>query len=904
MNKNSQAKQYIQQLKAKIQHLESEEISIEDVVEIECTIEAMKQNVFPEHEFDTRIFDDFRNPEEQLLLEKIIEKNPYAIGIADKHARIHRINKAFLELFGSAPPKEMSFFDDPTLLACEYAAEIEKAKQGIPAFIPELWYNPHKYFPEYPSKDVCVKSSIIPIHNDNDEISNYIVIHQDITEIKHAENALIQSEKKYKQIYENIQNVYYECNLNGIITEISPSSEISSGYKREELIGMNVLDIYSDVSQRADVLDILHREGVMKNYLIDINQKNGKKLKCLVNSRIVKDDAGIPTGIIGSLVDISERFRIEEALKESEEKFRDLFEKADDLICTLDFEGNITSVNSVAQEKLGWVWKTESERNILKYVTQESSNRIKEHIKMKLADYNDRSRYEVEAIAKNGQHFIFEVTSFLRRKNDKPCEIFGIARDITERKRIEEELSKTRERYQELFESTSDIIYTMDFQGNVTTINPAVEKVLGYKFDEISSWNMADYVSPETNKRATEFIYKKLAGNADHTTYEAEFLRKDGTYTVFEINSFLRFKDGKPSEVFGIARDISERKKMEEELKLSEEKYKMIFENAPLGIMIADNHGDVIEINPTLLQMLGSSSLEETKKINILKYPPLVKSGVVENFKQCMKNGESMCSEHEYISKWGKQLTSRVYTKPICNNDDIIQGFQVIIEDITEEKVAEKLLTNSVLEKEALLREVHHRVKNNMQIIISLINMQIMDIEEDRYKQKFMELQQRVRTMSIIHEDLYMSKDLAHVNFGNYIQRLTVNLKQIYHNADKVDLHFSLNDNSLEIDTAIPLGLVINELVSNSFKHAFPDEFIANKSVQKFSISVEFTADEKEYKVIVADNGIGFSIENINKEMETLGLSLVQILVSQLHGQYSHTNKQGTRYDIRIPFKQ
>lgn len=892
----------IENFKQEAEKLSTSHLSLSQIERLETLLSKIKNTV--EKKVEESNNDDFNSKQEQTLLEKIIENNPYAIGIADKNGRILRVNKSFYNLFTTMPPDNYSIFSNPVIKK-QFPEEIKKIKSGETSHIPELWFSASLFAENIPLKDLCVKTTIFPIKDDTDAITNYIILHQDITEIKNAERDLLEKEKKYRLIFENIQNIYFECNLEGIITEVSPSVENLSGYKKDELLGMNVSRIYADPAQRADILDTIFKDGFKKNYTVDFLDKNGEKKKCLTSCQLIINEAGIPTGISGSIVDINELHRMEEKLRQSEEKYRDLFEKANDLICTLDFDGTVTSVNPVAEFKLGYNLCKRKDCHISKFVTPESYELIKSHILKKLENIEINSRYEVEAVAKNGSHLFFEVSSFLRCKNNKPSEIFAIARDITERKKAEEELSKTRERYQELFKSTSDIVYTMDFQGNFTSVNPVVEKVLGYNFNELKKPNMADYISPATNKLAAENIQKKLRHEAENTTYEVEFIKKDGTYTTFEINSFLRYINGKPSEIFGIARDITERNRLTEILKRSEEKYRRIFENAPLGIMIADKEGNIIEINPALLQMLGSKSESETKKINILKFPLLVNSGVTENFMRCMETGEPLSSEHDYTSKWGKKLYSRVYTKPLPDATGIIKGFQSIIEDITEEKEAANLLTKSVQEKEALLREIHHRVKNNLQIIISLINIQVSDIEDAKFKQKFLELQQRVRTMSIIHEDLYMSKDLSRVNFGNYIQRLTVNLKQIYQCNKMIDLHFSVSDEiALEIDTAIPLGIIVNELVSNSFKHAFPEDAANGKVRHKNSIDVEFAETKEEFQLTIADNGIGFHKKKFGDSEETLGLSLVDILISQLRGTFKFKNQTGAMYEISIPKKQ
>lgn len=283
-----------------------------------------------------------------------------------------------------------------------------------------------------------------------------------------------------------------------------------------------------------------------------------------------------------------------------------------------------------------------------------------------------------------------------------------------------------------------------------------------------------------------------------------------------------------------------------------------------------------------------------------MEFGPLVDAGFVNAFRQCIKTGKAIVSEGEYTSKWDKNFFARVYTKPLKDSSDTVNGFQVIVEDITEGKLAENKIMAALSEKEVLLRELHHRVKNNMQIIVSLINIQMQDSDDPVILRKFKELQQRVRTMSIIHEDLYISEDLSKINFGNYLQKLANNLLQIYHNNFDINLKFDIADVHLSIDTAIPCGLIVNELLSNSFKHAFPDNWISKNGNKNPQILVEFKCVDKKCSLSVSDNGIGMPGLEEAQEKNTLGLVLVEVLVNQLKGTLKMNSEKGTRYEIEI----
>ncbi len=213
--------------------------------------------------------------------------------------------------------------------------------------------------------------------------------------------------------------------------------------------------------------------------------------------------------------------------------------------------------------------------------------------------------------------------------------------------------------------------------------------------------------------------------------------------------------------------------------------------------------------------------------------------------------------------------------------------------EIIERKRAEEEMATSLQEKEMLLREVHHRVKNNLQVISSLLNLQSANIEDKKTLEMFRESQNRVISMAKIHEKLYRSGDLAKIDFAEYIRSLTYDLLRSYRStSNHVDLKINVQNIRLGIDTAIPCGLIINELVSNSLKHAFP-------AGEKGEIHVDLLMNnDNSFTLVVGDNGIGLP-EDINfRSTESLGLLLVSTLTNQLEGSIEVDRSSGTEFRI------
>jgi PAS domain S-box-containing protein len=239
-----------------------------------------------------------------------------------------------------------------------------------------------------------------------------------------------------------------------------------------------------------------------------------------------------------------------------------------------------------------------------------------------------------------------------------------------------------------------------------------------------------------------------------------------------------------------------------------------------------------------------------------------------------------------------------VTVDPVFNDHGDIIGAVHVISDVTIRIRAEEKIKASLKEKEILLKEIHHRVKNNLQIICSLLSLQAQNIKDEHTLAMFEESRNRVRSMSLVHEELYHSDDFAHVDFSTYLENLISNLYRVYSTSStKIKLEMKIEKITLGIDLAVPCGLIINELISNALKHAFPPSWQG-----RGKISVSFAEDDMgTVKLIVKDNGIGLS-ENIDiQKTESLGLHLIQILAEdQLGGKISLSRNRGTKFQIRF----
>ena len=300
-------------------------------------------------------------------------------------------------------------------------------------------------------------------------------------------------------------------------------------------------------------------------------------------------------------------------------------------------------------------------------------------------------------------------------------------------------------------------------------------------------------------------------------------------------------------------------------------------------------------MNDACMRILGVNSVEEAKKFKLFEEPLMI-----EETKESIENRQTVRFEAQFdfatLKEKSLMETNRTgncyldcLVSPLGGEDDGDQRRLVLIQDVTERRVGEERIRLSLKEKEVLLKEVHHRVKNNLQIISSLLNLQSKYIKDNEALEMFKESRNRIRSMTLIHEKLYRSKDLANIDVAEYIQNLSSNLFRSY-SAGRVSLKTQVDDILLGIDTVIPCGLIINELVSNSLKHAFPEK--------QGEIFVNLHRDVGKFTLIVRDNGIGIP-QNVDfRNTDSLGLQLVCTLTDQLDGAIELNRAGGTEFKI------
>jgi PAS domain S-box-containing protein len=323
------------------------------------------------------------------------------------------------------------------------------------------------------------------------------------------------------------------------------------------------------------------------------------------------------------------------------------------------------------------------------------------------------------------------------------------------------------------------------------------------------------------------------------------------------------------------AQERIKRVEAEQKLQISENRYRLLIEQASDGIFVTDKDGKFVDVNRQACRLSGYNK-SEILNLNLMDMIPAGTAKRILLDMKAVASGKTIVRERYLKRKCGSQLPVEVSAKQLSDG-----SIQAIVRDITKRKKAEHELEKSLREKDLLLKEIHHRVKNNMQVISSLFNLQARQTDDEQAKRLFRESQMRIRSIALIHEWLYQSKNMAWIDFDNYITSLTSHLFRLYDiNPQRILTNIVVRNAVLPIDTAVPCGLIINELITNSLKHAFPDDstgsinisFKSVRSKDKRKIGLRF------YELAVRDDGMGLSDDPNITGMQSLGMRVSDCL--------------------------
>jgi len=480
-------------------------------------------------------------------------------------------------------------------------------------------------------------------------------------------------------------------------------------------------------------------------------------------------------------------------------------------------------------------------------------------------------------------------------------EVAGLALDVTDQKLAVKNIHEQSKKISTIFNAANHMIWSVDESLKLTFFNEFYKEGIDKRFDVKVSLGARIYEVGEKMEISAREQWKdryKRAFSGEQVRFELEYKDSTGKDHTAEVSLNPIFDDeGQIIEVAGISQAVTYKKAAEKKLKAQAAKIQAIFDSTAMLIWTVDKDYHIVSYNKIFANRhfkllgrevsIGSNFLELLK--NHLKEEAYEE--LCDLFDGAFK-GEKQQFEGRILGKDGSKVWMETFFSPIYGDDNKIKEISCMSYDVSDKKFIEKQMQESLNEKEILLQEVHHRVKNNLQVISSILNLQSSYVKDENSLNILRESQNRIKSMSFIHESLYQTKDFSGIEFSGYILSLANNLVHSYSlEVGMVHLKTEFEDTFLSLDQAIPCGLIANELISNSLKYAFDKG-------QAGEIFVSVKHKGSKVTLIIADNGKGLPEGFDYENSESLGLQLVYTLKDQLDASIEVSTKRGTKYLI------
>jgi PAS domain S-box-containing protein len=829
----------------------------------------------------------------------LIAHSPDGIFTADANGRFLAVNKAMCEQlkYDETELLTMTIWD---VLPAEEAESLrDRLAQVLAGQDPGL---PFEYVAR--GKDgrdqwVEVRACSCPLPGNRPGVQ---AIARDITERKRAEALLRMSESKLSAALEMAHLGYWEYDVARDVFTFNDHFYAMFHTTVEQVGGYTMsADSYAQRFVHPDDQHLVRRriqnafDNTEPEYCSQFDHRiifaDGGTGYISVRAFVLKDGQGRTIKTYGVNQDITERKLAEEALLQSEERYRAMFETTGAAAALFDEQGTFNLVNKEFEHLSGY--SRREVEGLLKwsvFVCDKDRDRLSELHAQRLQGSGDVTAHcEFGFVTRSGGvRAVFLTMNLIPGTSDCVCALL----DVTEQKKTSDLLVQRSREMEALVRSLDDIVFEVDEHGSYLNVWTSDESLLVKPRSEIIGKTIPEILG-NMGDQILESITRVLeTGQRDTMEYPAD-VRGEKKWFSAVVNRVSGGSAGRPTASV-LVRDVTDRKKAERELRRLEEQHQSLIEAERDVIFGVSPEGYLVNANPAFETMTGWQVGEWVGRPFIEILRPEDRESARELLAQALECGMSGSRECHVVTKSGNEVLVEVTWAPQFA-DGMISRVLGIARDITERKQTEDQVQLLLRDKESLVREVQHRVVNNLQVISSLLNIEMTRLHAEDDARIFRQMQNRIKTMAVVHDAVINADRLSQLDFGTSIRQLCEHLLRFYE-AGSVEVVFMLEERRLTLEQAVPSALIIYELLSNALRHAFPEG-------RRGTITIVFqTLHEEEYVLSVADDGVGYNDDPETRGVTaTIGLKLVNILVDQIGGSLMTENKNGTRHTIVFP---
>lgn len=748
------------------------------------------------------------------------------------------------------------------------------------------------------------------------------VLEQEAVKRKQAEEMLLEREKKHRRIFENLQDVYYEADMGGTILEISPSIEKLSQYKREELIGKSLYDIYTNPNERDEFVKLILDKGKVNDYEIHLEDKDGSLHFCSVTTLLIRDSQGTPEKFIGSMHDITQRKQTEEKLRESEKRSRAWLESSP--VCTkivdLEFNLQFMSSSGIKDLKIDDIKEYYGKPYPLNFYPDSFRHSMTKSLE-KAIETDEIIQLEEPIIDIEGNYLWYHSTIVPVHDEEGEIDyIMVVSINTTKRKRAEEAIKKNESMQRKMVANIGDVIVIIDQEGINRYKSPNIEKLFGWKTEDVVGAGAWENVHPEDLEAALKFIETLMhEPNAVGTT-ELRYRCKDGSYRWIQFTASNLLHDPDINGILGNYHDITDRKQAEQSLRESEARFKALH-NASFGGIAIHDKGIILECNQGLSDITGYSETELIGMDGLLLIAEKSRNAAMNN----IVGGYEKPYEATGLRKNGEEFPLRIEARNIPYKGKNVRVVE--FRDLTERKKLEERIRQAQKMESigTLAGGIAHDFNNILFPIVGYTEMLLQDIPEDSPLSKNLNevFKGAMRAKKLVKQILAFSRqenyEIKMMKMQPVVKEALKLIRSTIPTSIEIKQYISNDCGPIKADPT-QIHQVVMNLATNAY-HAMED---TGGQLKVYLKEIELSKEDLPgpdmepgpYACLtIADSGVGIDKEIRDKIYDPffttkgqgkgtgMGLSVIHGIVQSVGGSiqmYSETGK-GTEFHVYVP---
>ena len=726
-----------------------------------------------------------------------------------------------------------------------------------------------------------------PILDENGEVELIVNTANNVTDQVHKE-------VRFQSLVEQGNDVLIILNSDGSPKYVSPSIKKVLGYSVSEALKFDISKIVHPIDQQlvaSEIQESLQKPGeTIEVSPARMRHKNGDWLWFAGSIKNMLHDPDI-AGIIDNFRDVTKSKKAQEALKETKELYQSLVQTINGVVWEAKADTfEFTYVSPQSKNIFGytskeWINNTGLWENSIHPDDRDDAVNFCKIETSKGLNHDFEYRFKK---ASGDYIWVHDIVTVIKRKS-QPNLLRGLMIDITEQKNIREELKLTEEKYRNVVENSTNMFYSHDADGILNYVSPQSMHFLGLEPEEAKKRWVEFITDHPVNEIGIAITEKAIETGERQDPYELQLKTVDDEIIWVEVNEAPIVVDGNTEAIVGSLTDVTRRKKYEEDLQESLERYNYVAKATRDAIYDRDLINDKVHWGDGFYTIFGYSKDkidDDPRSWNQLVHPDDLKELELEL---------TPTYENPDVNHWSKEYRflkadgnyAYVNENGYIIRDDNGKAVRMIgsIQDISNEVQNKKALEASLTEKETLLSEIHHRVKNNLAVVSGMMQLQAFESDDESLQAKLYDSVVRIKTMATVHELLYQSQSFSQLEFSETLQKLVENISNTLQTSESIKTEITCDQIKLNINQAIPASLIVNEVVTNIYKHGF-------KGKESGKIDFELVEVNDHIIIKIEDNGVGFDPNFDLEKSSSLGIHLIKLLSEQIKSTYSYKNKE------------